>query len=99
LVIKPLEEDLTPGTVNPLRVSRVEPAAYQFQLTSKGDRAIWSLISLWTLSGYDRNGRSLAPGTRQAAESPAGTIGAPLALTRVPMAGFDVASEAILPGD
>jgi hypothetical protein len=32
LVIKPLEEDLTPVTVKPLLVSPVEPVAYQFQL-------------------------------------------------------------------
>jgi hypothetical protein len=28
LVIKPLEEDLTPGTVKPFHVSLVEPVAY-----------------------------------------------------------------------
>jgi hypothetical protein len=33
LVIKPLEEDSTPGTVKPFQVSLVEPVAYQFQLT------------------------------------------------------------------
>src|SRR4051794_38101138 len=32
LVIKPREEDLTPGTVKPVQVSLVEPVAYQFQL-------------------------------------------------------------------
>jgi hypothetical protein len=32
LVIKPLEEDSTPGTVKPFQVSLVEPVAYQFQL-------------------------------------------------------------------
>jgi hypothetical protein len=32
LVIKPREEDLTPGTVKPAQVSLVEPVAYQFQL-------------------------------------------------------------------
>src|SRR6266705_1440637 len=32
LVIKPLEEDSTPGTVKPVPVSLVEPVAYQFQL-------------------------------------------------------------------
>jgi hypothetical protein len=32
LVIKPLEEDHTPGTVKPVPVSLVEPVAYQFQL-------------------------------------------------------------------
>src|SRR4051812_7386990 len=34
LVIKPREEDLTPGTVKPVQVSLVEPVAYQFQLTA-----------------------------------------------------------------
>jgi hypothetical protein len=33
LVIKPLEEDSTPGTVKPVPVSLVEPVAYQVQLT------------------------------------------------------------------
>jgi hypothetical protein len=33
LVIKPLEEDLTPGTVKPVLVSLVEPVAYPIQLT------------------------------------------------------------------
>jgi hypothetical protein len=32
LVIKPREEDLTPGTVKPAQVSLVEPVAYQLQL-------------------------------------------------------------------
>ena len=32
MVIKPLEEDSTPGTVKPVPVSLVEPVAYQFQL-------------------------------------------------------------------
>jgi P-type conjugative transfer protein TrbG len=32
LVIKPLEEDSTPGTVKPVLVSLVEPVAYHFQL-------------------------------------------------------------------
>jgi hypothetical protein len=32
LVIKPLGEDSTPGTVKPVPVSLVEPVAYQFQL-------------------------------------------------------------------
>jgi len=32
LVIKPLEEDSTPGTVKPFQVSLVEPVAYRFQL-------------------------------------------------------------------
>jgi len=32
LLIKPREEDLTPGTVKPAQVSLVEPVAYQFQL-------------------------------------------------------------------
>src|ERR1035441_3029082 len=36
MVIKPLEEDSTPGTVKPFQVSLVEPVAYQFQLS--GDR-------------------------------------------------------------
>src|SRR3954452_2349587 len=35
LVIKPREEDLTPGTVKPVQVSLVEPVAYQFQLRLK----------------------------------------------------------------
>jgi hypothetical protein len=34
LVIKPLEEDSTPGTVKPVLVSLVEPVAYHFQLPS-----------------------------------------------------------------
>jgi len=33
-VIKPLEEDLTPGTVKPVLVALVEPVAYQIQLAS-----------------------------------------------------------------
>src|SRR5258708_26204660 len=33
MVIKPLEEDSTPGTVKPFQVSLVEPVAYQFQLS------------------------------------------------------------------
>ena len=33
MVIKPLEEDLTPATVKPFQVSLVEPVAYQFQLS------------------------------------------------------------------
>src|SRR5206468_2955699 len=32
MVIKPLEEDSTPGTAKPFQVSLVEPVAYQFQL-------------------------------------------------------------------
>jgi hypothetical protein len=32
LVIKPLEEDSTPGTVKPVPVSLVEPVAYPVQL-------------------------------------------------------------------
>ena len=32
MVIKPLEEDSTPGTVKPFQVALVEPVAYQFQL-------------------------------------------------------------------
>ncbi|MFL6451128.1 MAG: hypothetical protein ACJ746_26130 [Bryobacteraceae bacterium] len=35
MVIKPREEDLTPGTVKPAQVSLVEPVAYQFQLSAK----------------------------------------------------------------
>ena len=34
MVIKPLEEDHTPGTVKPFLVSLVEPVAYQFQLAA-----------------------------------------------------------------
>jgi hypothetical protein len=34
LVIKPLEEDSTPGTVKPVLVSLVEPVAYHFQLSA-----------------------------------------------------------------
>ena len=33
MVIKPLEEDSTPGTAKPFQVSLVEPVAYQFQLS------------------------------------------------------------------
>jgi len=36
LVIKPLEEESTPGTVKPIPVSLVEPVAYQFQSSYKG---------------------------------------------------------------
>jgi hypothetical protein len=35
MVIKPLEEDSTPGTVKPVPVSVVEPVAYRIQLTGK----------------------------------------------------------------
>jgi hypothetical protein len=43
LVIKPLEEDSTPGTVKPVPVSLVEPVAYQVQL-SRSRRVIQSVI-------------------------------------------------------
>jgi hypothetical protein len=36
MVIKPLEEDSTPGTVKPFQVLLVEPVAYQFQLAASG---------------------------------------------------------------
>src|ERR1035441_2814196 len=38
MVIKPLEEDSTPGTVKPFQVSLVEPVAYQFQLQPEEQR-------------------------------------------------------------
>jgi UDP-N-acetyl-D-glucosamine dehydrogenase len=40
LVIKPLEEDSTPGTVKPVLVSLVEPVAYHFQLLENTFRMI-----------------------------------------------------------
>jgi hypothetical protein len=40
LVIKPLEEDSTPGTVKPFQVSLVEPVAYQFQLSKKANAGL-----------------------------------------------------------
>src|SRR5690349_16207696 len=39
LVIKPLEEDSTPGTVKPFQVSLVEPVAYHIQLSHASSRA------------------------------------------------------------
>src|SRR3954447_25076577 len=42
LVIKPREEDLTPGTVKPVQVSLVEPVAYQFSVTPVlSERRCW----------------------------------------------------------
>jgi integrase len=54
LVIKPLEEDSTPGTVKPFQVSLVEPVAYQFQL-DKGEvhRAFYTLSRQIGLRGVD----------------------------------------------
>ena len=47
MVIKPLEEDSTPGTVKPVPVSLVEPVAYQFQLLAALNRTVG-----YGLSGY-----------------------------------------------
>jgi hypothetical protein len=43
LVIKPLAEDSTPGTVKPVPVSLVEPVAYQVQLAVAVGRLLSSV--------------------------------------------------------
>jgi putative DNA-invertase from lambdoid prophage Rac len=57
LVIKPLEEDSTPGTVKPFPVSLVEPVAYHFQLLETARRREIDVVLVWRL---DRWGRSVA---------------------------------------
>jgi len=52
LVIKPIEEDHTPGTVKPFQVSLVEPVAYPLSYT--GDKIIDDVSTTVTFIGaYD----------------------------------------------
>src|ERR1035438_474234 len=55
MVIKPLEEDSTPGTVKPFQVSLVEPVAYQFQL----GRFMAATLRVFAKSSSSRSQRRL----------------------------------------
>src|SRR2546430_1737235 len=59
MVIKPLEEDSTPGTAKPFQVSLVEPVAYHFQLWAPTDQPAASdqwCLDTWKPSFYGYDG-------------------------------------------